>query len=285
MRASPSASRAARAGRARARCQRVWRAGARPDAGQVFGVVGAKGGVGATTVAVNVATVLARDAPRRGAADRHPPGAGRRGGVPRGRAALLGASTPSRTPTVSTRPTSVAWSCRRRGGRRPAGLVRHVVGDLATDRVRQRWWTSPPALPYVVLDLPALRLDVLDGLDSVTRIVVVVNQELATVRNATRLVERLRAALRQRAAQLARQPLRQGRGNRPRGRREGGRPAGQLHHPERLPGGAARPNRAAAGRSTPQPARGAPSETLPRDLAGLARRPRPNRPAAACSAA
>ena len=46
---------------------------------------------------------------------------------------------------------------------------------------------------YTVLDVPRSDLTVLDSLDQVTNLVVVANQELATVRNAGRMAAALRA--------------------------------------------------------------------------------------------
>ena len=46
---------------------------------------------------------------------------------------------------------------------------------------------------YTVLDVPRSDLAVLDSLDHVTNLVVVANQELATVRNAGRMATALRA--------------------------------------------------------------------------------------------
>ena len=162
--------------------------------GEVFAFVGAKGGVGTTTVAVNVATALAqtRDGGRRCSSICTSPTATRRSISAPSRASRC--STRSRTCIASTRPSSVAWS--------------------ATSKAASRCWPRPIAPPrrrsirrasaalieaaarhyrYVVLDVP--RIDVmLDALESASRIIIVANQELATVRAATRLS----AALRQR---------------------------------------------------------------------------------------
>ena len=63
----------------------------KPPAGQTFAVMGAKGGVGSTTVAVNLATALHEGVGRADAGDGPAPRARRCLGVLRRRAALLGA--------------------------------------------------------------------------------------------------------------------------------------------------------------------------------------------------
>ena len=164
-------------------------------AGQVFAFVGAKGGVGTTTVAVNVATALARRRRRADAADRPAPGVRRRGGVPRRRAAVLGASTRSRTSTGSTRRSSRAWSCRRKAGVAPAGVVRRA-GATGTSMRR----ACAALLEFAAAPLPlhrprraALRRRrARRARAGVATIVVVANQELATVRNASRIAATLR---------------------------------------------------------------------------------------------
>ena len=65
-------------------------------------------------------------------------------------------STRSRTCTGSTRRSSRAWSCRRRGGRRPAGLVRSRASARRStlQRVRTLLEFAAQHYRYIVLDVP-----------------------------------------------------------------------------------------------------------------------------------
>ena len=95
--------------------------------GQVFAFIGAKGGVGTTTVAVNVATELDRAAARPHAARRPAPGARRRRRLPRRRAALLGRRRPRQHPSLRRR--VLQGPGRAVAGRpAPAGVVRPAAG-------------------------------------------------------------------------------------------------------------------------------------------------------------
>ncbi len=172
--------------------QRVWEVTIDDEpAGQVFAVLGAKGGIGATSVAVNVASVLAKEAAGEVLLiDFH---------MAHGDAAvMLGAETKYSVVDAleSTHRLDEAYF---------RGLVvsvpkgpdvlgsseRHVVGTPGADRVRQLIEFASRTYRYVVLDLPRADLTILDGLDAVRRIVLLVNQELAAVRGAARLTESL----------------------------------------------------------------------------------------------
>jgi pilus assembly protein CpaE len=161
-------------------------------AGEVFAFVGAKGGVGTTTAAVNVATALAKVAPAQTLlADLH---------LAHGDAAVLFGAEPRfsimdalenthrfdeaffRGLVTSTKagPALLASSDR---ALLPCGDVQRfrAVVDFAAQHYR-----------YVVLDVPRADGAALDALDAVSQIVVVASQELAAARSASRLAAGLR---------------------------------------------------------------------------------------------
>jgi pilus assembly protein CpaE len=163
------------------------------EAGQIFGFVGAKGGVGTTTVAVNVATSLAAIAKpgRVLLADLHQAGGDAAvflGAEPR--FSILDAlDNPQRLDQTFLRGLVtqaapnldlLASSERSVAGPVDSAKVRTVVDFLAT------------SYKYVVLDLPRSDGAVLDALDEVNAIVIVANQELATVKSASRMAAALR---------------------------------------------------------------------------------------------
>jgi pilus assembly protein CpaE len=160
--------------------------------GEVFAFVGAKGGVGTTTVAVNVATALAQQS---GGAttlliDLH---------LAYGDAAVF----------LGTEPRFSVLDALENVHRLDKAflnsLVAHANGGLAllassdraataqvdTASVRSLIDAAAHHYRYVVLDVP--RADVmLAALETASRLVIVANQELATVRAATRLAAMLR---------------------------------------------------------------------------------------------
>ena len=159
--------------------------------GEVFAFVGAKGGVGTTTVAVNVATALAQQA---GGAtlllDLH---------LAYGDAAVFLGTEP-RFSVIDA-----LENVHRLDKAFLNGLVAHANGGLAllassdrasstpveTASVRALIDAAAQHYRYVVLDVP--RSDVmLAALEAASRLVIVANQELATVRAATRLAATLR---------------------------------------------------------------------------------------------
>ncbi len=162
-------------------------------AGPVFAFVGAKGGVGATTTAVNVSTALAKLSPARAILiDLH---------LAYGDAAVfLGADARfsvldalenlHRLDAAFLKSLVVATTSGLdllASSERPAARsidVRHVssIVELAASQYG-----------FTILDVPRGDLHVLDSLDLVTNLVVVANQELATVRNAGRMAASLRS--------------------------------------------------------------------------------------------
>jgi pilus assembly protein CpaE len=161
--------------------------------GQVFAFLGAKGGVGTTTVAVNVATALAQlGGGSTLLIDLH---------LAYGDAAVFLGAEPRFSVVDALENVHRLDKTFLSGlvGHAPAGLALLASSDRAAGTpvdaaiVRALLEAAARHYQYVVLDVP--RSDVMiEALEPVTRIVIVANQELATVRAATRLA----AALRQR---------------------------------------------------------------------------------------
>jgi pilus assembly protein CpaE len=161
-------------------------------AGQVFAFLGAKGGVGTTTIGVNVATALAQREPGTVLLiDLH---------LAYGDAAIyLGTE-----PRFSV--LDALENVHRLDRAFLSGLVGHARGGLvflgSSDRASSR--PVDPATVralieaaarhyrYVVLDVPRSDSVMLDVLEPASKIVIVANQELATVRAATRVAATLR---------------------------------------------------------------------------------------------
>lgn len=165
--------------------------------GEVYAFVGAKGGVGATTVAVNTATSLAKLSPD---------------------ASLmidLNATCGDAAVFLGAEPRFSVMDALENVGRLDAaffkGLVVRTKGGLDllgaaarpvslnfdSSRIRTLLDFASQTYQYTVLDVPRSDSSALDSLELATKIVVVVNQELATVRNASRTA----AALKQRYGQ------------------------------------------------------------------------------------
>lgn len=160
--------------------------------GEVFAFLGGKGGVGTTTVAVNVATALAAIAPSSVLlVDLH---------QSHGDAALFLGVEPkfsvldalenshrldraflkSLVVRAKCGPDLLASSERAQAGRLDPGGIRTLI-DLAASAYR-----------YVVLDVPRHDLGLLDALDEVHSLILVANQELATVRSSAKIATTLR---------------------------------------------------------------------------------------------
>jgi len=162
-------------------------------AGPVFAFVGAKGGVGTTTTAVNVATTLTKLSPA-GALliDLH---------LAYGDAAVfLGAdarfSVIDALQNLHRLDAQFLKSlvCRTVSGLDLlASADRPTAHALDVRRLGSVIQLAASHYAYTVLDVPRSDLGVLDSLDHVANIIVVANQELATVRNAGRMAAALRA--------------------------------------------------------------------------------------------
>ncbi len=160
--------------------------------GEVFAVVGAKGGVGATTVVVNAATALAKGNPGSTLLiDLN---------VACGDAAVfLGAeprfSVMDALENVHRLDTAFfsGLVVRTKSGLDFLGASgRPVTGNFDTARIRTLLDFAARTSRFTVLDVPRSDTVALDSLDNATKIVLVVNQELATVRTAARMAATLR---------------------------------------------------------------------------------------------
>ena len=163
-------------------------------AGQVFAFIGAKGGVGTTTAAVNVATELSRAAPDRTLlVDLH---------LAHGDAAVFLGVEPRFSVVDALDNIHRFDDAFFKGLVVPSPAGPHLLASSdkqlaqtsSVQRVRSLVEFAAGLYRYIVLDVPRSDAAALDALDQASRIVVVANQELATVRNASRIA----AALRQR---------------------------------------------------------------------------------------
>lgn len=161
--------------------------------GRVFAVIGAKGGVGATTLAVNVAAVLgAASKPGRTLVmDLHQAGGDAAvflGAEPRFSVADALENTHRLDPTLlRSLVTQVAPHLDLL-----ASPERPISGSADSNRIRRVIEFVAASYKFTVLDLPRSDVAALDALDLVDSIIVVANQELATVRGASRLAGSLR---------------------------------------------------------------------------------------------
>jgi pilus assembly protein CpaE len=163
------------------------------EGGDVFAFIGAKGGVGATTAAVNVATALGSISKpgRTLLIDLHQAGGDA--------AVFLGAE-----PRFSV--LDALENTRRLDEAYFKGLVSEVAPrtdllaaperassvQLEAAKIRAVLTFVRSAYRYIVLDVPRSDSAVLESLDQVSAIIIVANQELATVKSASRLAAGLR---------------------------------------------------------------------------------------------
>jgi pilus assembly protein CpaE len=160
--------------------------------GLMFAFVGAKGGVGTTTTAVNVAIELSRVAPKQTLLiDLH---------VSNGDAGLF----------LGEEPRFSVADAINNVHRLDEGFLRSLVvrskghldllassdsaiaGPVEPERIRSLLEFVSRHYRFTVLDLPRSEPAALEALDPTDRIVIVANQELATVRNARRIAAGLR---------------------------------------------------------------------------------------------
>jgi pilus assembly protein CpaE len=162
--------------------------------GEVFGVVGAKGGVGTTTVAVNLAAELGRIAPHQTLLiDLH---------LSHGDAAVMLGADPRFTVVDALQNAHRLDEAVLRGLVTPtaAGVDLLASSDTASATSTPEGVTHLLAFAarlyrYVVLDLPRAGSGMLESIEGLTRVVVVANQELSTIRHATSVVAALQRRL------------------------------------------------------------------------------------------
>jgi pilus assembly protein CpaE len=163
-----------------------------PPAGQVFAFIGAKGGVGTTTAAVNVATVLAGvSAAKTLVVDLH---------LANGDAAVFLGAEPRFSIMDALENTHrfddaffrglVATT--KAGPHLLASSERVLPHSIQPEHYRLVVDFAARLYRYVILDVPRSDPTTLDALDAATSIVIMANQELSTVRSASRLGTALR---------------------------------------------------------------------------------------------
>src|SRR5262245_38567601 len=164
---------------------------AAPVEGRVFAVIGAKGGVGATTVAVNFAEAIARNAGETLLIDLN---------VATGDASVFLGVEPRFTLVDALENTQRLDEnfFRSLAVHTSSGLdllaasVRVLASQLDPQRVRTLIDFAVRYYRAVVLDVPRGDPSALDALDAASSIFVVVNHELPTLSSAYRVVSRLR---------------------------------------------------------------------------------------------
>ena len=172
--------------------RRVARPAATAPSGKTFALVGAKGGVGGTTVAVNLATsmTLVSKEPTL-LIDLHPA---------YGDAAVFLGVDPRFTvaDALENIDRLDATYLKSLIASTPAGIdllaSGHRLPSISFDvaRIRRLLELTSTMYPFVVLDCARTEPAVLEALDAVSQIVVVANQELPALRSAARLVSHLR---------------------------------------------------------------------------------------------
>lgn len=160
--------------------------------GRSFAVVGGKGGVGCTTIAVNLATAM-RAATKEPVllVDMH---------MAQGDASVFLGVEPRFTVLDALE------NIHRLDGAYFKGLVtptpsgidllasanRQLLGSIDVLRVRALLEFVTSAYPWVVIDCPRSDPSVMDALDSASTVIMIANQELATLKSASRLATLLR---------------------------------------------------------------------------------------------
>ena len=161
--------------------------------GHIFAFIGAKGGVGTTTIAVNVAAALAKamEDERTLLMDFH---------LSYGDAAVFLGAEPRFSVADAMENThrldeaffeSLVVRSKATGVHLLASAER-AVGVMDLRRIATLLQFAATHYRYTLLDVPRSEAAVLDALEGVASIMIVANQELATVRNAGRIAGTLR---------------------------------------------------------------------------------------------
>ncbi len=207
--------------------------------GQIFAFLGAKGGVGTTTVSVNVATALSQIEPNSTLfIDLH---------LANGDAAVFIGAEPRFSVVDALENTHRLDEAFFKSlvVRSKAGLDllassdRALVSPVDVGRIRALIEFAARQYRFVVLDLPRSDASVLEALDAVAKITIVTNQELTAVRECGPDGHGISTALWARAIVGRAQPIGSARRDRPRGHRTGHWQLAQSLVPERLPSGPA----------------------------------------------
>jgi len=160
--------------------------------GQVFAFVGAKGGVGTTTTAVNVAAALAKAAPdeRTLLIDLH---------LSYGDAAVFLGAEPRFSVVDAMENTHrldkaffESLVVQTRSGVQLLASSERAMGSVDLRRTSTLLQFAAAHYRYTLLDVPRSEAAAMDALEGVSAIVIVANQELATVRNAGRMAASFR---------------------------------------------------------------------------------------------
>jgi pilus assembly protein CpaE len=172
--------------------RRVARVVTKPMMGRAIAVLGAKGGVGSTTVAVNLATALRRLSSQPTLlVDLH---------LAHGDAAVFMGVEPrfsvldaiENIHRLDETYLKGLVATTKGGPDLLASSNRRLQGAVETMRVRALTEFATTAYNHVVLDCPRADATMVEAIDVASMVVVVANQELATLRSASRIASDLR---------------------------------------------------------------------------------------------